>query len=334
MKKILFAALAALAITSCTQNEEIEAPSQKSEIKFNTAVSKTSRATGITTETFAKFKAYAYNTDDVYASATSINPFIKGIEFSKPKEDNTAWTTTNTIYWPESDYVSFFAYHITTDADVKWGENPVITTAPTLTYTVKQAIASQEDLIVAEQMNKKKAGGAVTLNFKHALTKIGFKIKGEGVGIKYTIDKIIISANNAGTYTFAADASETNTQLGSWVTTGAATDYTIEPTNDIDLAITADNTTDETLLVDAYTAMLIPQAIKDVTIKVYYKAELEGAILCNKMTTPETISFTEDTTTKWAPGQYMLYTLKLKGGDPISVKGSYTDDWAETPKEL
>lgn len=29
MKKILFAALAALAITSCSQNEEIEAPTQK-----------------------------------------------------------------------------------------------------------------------------------------------------------------------------------------------------------------------------------------------------------------------------------------------------------------
>lgn len=34
MKKILFAALAALAITSCSQNEEIEAPTQKTEIKF------------------------------------------------------------------------------------------------------------------------------------------------------------------------------------------------------------------------------------------------------------------------------------------------------------
>ena len=32
MKKILFAALAALAITSCSQNEEIEAPTQKTEI--------------------------------------------------------------------------------------------------------------------------------------------------------------------------------------------------------------------------------------------------------------------------------------------------------------
>ncbi len=34
MKKILFAALAALAITSCSQNEEIEAPTQNGKINF------------------------------------------------------------------------------------------------------------------------------------------------------------------------------------------------------------------------------------------------------------------------------------------------------------
>ena len=44
MKKILFAALAVLAITSCSQNEEIEAPTQKTEINFRSVVGKSSRA--------------------------------------------------------------------------------------------------------------------------------------------------------------------------------------------------------------------------------------------------------------------------------------------------
>lgn len=44
MKKILLAVTAALAITSCSQNEEFEAPSQKAEINFNTAVT---RANGV-----------------------------------------------------------------------------------------------------------------------------------------------------------------------------------------------------------------------------------------------------------------------------------------------
>ena len=45
MKKILFAAVAAMAITGCSQNEEIEKAVQPVEISFNTAVSKTTRAT-------------------------------------------------------------------------------------------------------------------------------------------------------------------------------------------------------------------------------------------------------------------------------------------------
>jgi uncharacterized lipoprotein YajG len=40
MKKILFAAVAALAITSCSQNEEIDAPAQKTPVSFKTIVNK------------------------------------------------------------------------------------------------------------------------------------------------------------------------------------------------------------------------------------------------------------------------------------------------------
>jgi len=49
MKKILLAVTAALAITGCSQNEEFEAPSQKAEINFNTAVT---RATELDTGGF------------------------------------------------------------------------------------------------------------------------------------------------------------------------------------------------------------------------------------------------------------------------------------------
>ena len=44
MKKILFAAVAALAITSCSQNEEIDAPAQKTPVSFNNSSSKIRQA--------------------------------------------------------------------------------------------------------------------------------------------------------------------------------------------------------------------------------------------------------------------------------------------------
>ena len=59
MKKILLAVTAALAITGCSQNEEIEKAVQPVEISFNTAVSKTTRATTLVNSAFTKFTAYA-----------------------------------------------------------------------------------------------------------------------------------------------------------------------------------------------------------------------------------------------------------------------------------
>ena len=49
MKKILFAAVAALAITGCSQNEEIEKAAKTAEIGFNTVVKTTTRVTPLDT---------------------------------------------------------------------------------------------------------------------------------------------------------------------------------------------------------------------------------------------------------------------------------------------
>lgn len=159
---------------------------------------------------------------------------------------------------------------------------------------MKDAVKDQEDLVVAEVMNKQKATsgstGAVALNFKHALTKVGFKIKGEGSGVTYTLNKIVINAKKKGVYTYATSTTD-ETTLGTWTIPSdvtANTAYTVEPTKA--LSITgADNggTANETLVGADYTAMLIPQDLTGVTFEIYYKAEAGGAILCDKTTTPE-----------------------------------------------
>ena len=66
MKKILFAALAALAITSCSQNEidgiDNGTPKSKNEIGVNTIVKKSSRATVTSNSSFTSFKCkYSIN---------------------------------------------------------------------------------------------------------------------------------------------------------------------------------------------------------------------------------------------------------------------------------
>lgn len=334
MKKILFAAVAAMAITGCSQNEEIEKAAQPVEIGFNTAVSKTTRATTLVNADFKKFTAYAYSTTGAFADATAVNALIPGIDFELKE---SAWSSGNSVfYWPATDQVSFFAFSPNTTEQLSWGA-AVAKTAPTLTYTVKDAVKDQEDLVVAEAMNKQKAISgtteAVALNFKHALTKIGFKIKGEGSGITYTLNKVVIKAKNKGVYTYATSTTEAT--LGTWaipddVTT--TTSYTIEPATALSITgADGGGTANETLVGADYTAMLIPQDLTGVTFEIYYKAEAGGAMLFDKTTTPEEITFA---TGNWTTGQSIAYILTLKGAEKMTITGSVAENWdfTDTPK--
>ena len=203
---------------------------------------------------------------------------------------------------------------------------------------MKDAVKDQEDLVVAEVMNKQKATsgstGAVALNFKHALTKVGFKIKGEGSGVTYTLNKIVINAKKKGVYTYATSTTD-ETTLGTWTIPSdvtANTAYTVEPTKALSITgADSDATVDATLVGADYTAMLIPQDLTGVTFEIYYKAEAGGAILCDKITTPEEITFADGT---WTAGQSVAYVLTLKGVEKMSITGSVADSWdfTETPK--
>lgn len=334
MKKILFAAVAAMAITGCSQNEEIEKAAQPVEIGFNTAVSKTTRATTLVNADFKKFTAYAYSTTGAFADATAVNALIPGTDFELKE---SAWSSGGSVfYWPATDQVSFFAFSPNTTEQLSWGA-AVAKTAPTLTYTVKDAVKDQEDLVVAEAMNKQKAISgtteAVALNFKHALTKIGFKIKGEGSGITYTLNKVVIKAKNKGVYTYATSTTEAT--LGTWaipddVTT--TTSYTIEPATALSITgADGGGTANETLVGADYTAMLIPQDLTGVTFEIYYKAEAGGAMLFDKTTTPEEITFA---TGNWTAGQSIAYILTLKGAEKMTITGSVAENWdfTDTPK--
>lgn len=99
MKKILFAALAALAITSCSQNEidgiDNGTPKSKNEIGVNTIVKKSSRATVTSNSSFTSFKLHAYiiKSSDIATSGWG-NAYMDGIEY---KGGQGNWTTTSGV---------------------------------------------------------------------------------------------------------------------------------------------------------------------------------------------------------------------------------------------
>lgn len=217
MKKILFAALAALAITSCSQNEEIEAPSQKTPISFKTVVGKASRATPMLDTNFKNFKVYAYNTGKTeIASVTNIGTtqFMNGVNVEKTGTPES-WTIDGTYYWPTTANVQFFAYSpMASTALTGWTATGQF---PSFSYTVNE-VTTQEDLLVAQATNKTKSAvtdDGVTLTFKHILTQINFSAKGETDDYTYTITSIKIGeVNQTNTYTFAG----TDTPTGTWGT--------------------------------------------------------------------------------------------------------------------
>ena len=298
MKKILFAAVAALAITSCSQNEEIDAPAQKTPVSFKTIVNKSARATAMLEADFSEFKVYAYNTGkDNIATATAIGTaFINGEEVTKAAEG--AWGMSTTHYWPVSDNIQFFAFSpkaaISTDL---WN---VTTKYPSFTYTIKE-VASQEDLLVASATDKTKptTDQAIELAFSHILTQINFSAK-LVKNFAYTITGISIKGvNNKNTYSYDSG----------WGTSEGTADYAYDgnwnaaPEGDDNIANLSKTT--DTKITNAL--MLMPQTLPSTA-----KIEITNSVKAPDNTTI-TFNGTKEVSLSgtWEKNKNIRYILEL-----------------------
>ena len=80
MKKILLAAVAALAIVGCSQNEEIEKAGEKAEINFSTVVKGSTKALIMTTDNLEDFTVNAYRTKDDLAAGMDLTEFMANLQ--------------------------------------------------------------------------------------------------------------------------------------------------------------------------------------------------------------------------------------------------------------
>lgn len=175
MKKVLFLALAAAAVMSCSESEEIENAGQKAEIKLGTVVGNTTRATVTDLPELQKvgFTVYAYNTGATtmasVATFDAMKEFMAAVKVTYSAPD---WSLTGeTYYWPMTDNLQFFAYG-----------NPG---TGALTYNQPASNAS-----------------GVSLKFGHILTQINFTVKAADA-LTYKLKTLTISGvHNKGTYGF------------------------------------------------------------------------------------------------------------------------------------
>lgn len=323
MKKILFAAMAALAITSCSQNEIDGIDNEKSAknlISFNSIVKKGARAdvADLTNLKTDGFNVYAYNTGTDVAGTGTLDKNIMEKEKVSYDSQSTSWDSNNEHYWPATDNLQFYAFYAPKSPNLVL-DNTATNKYPEIKdYAINKAVANQEDLLVAkvENATKTNSSGKVTFSFSHALTQINFSVKPKifKEGLTYTVTSMSISdVVNKGTYNF-------NT---GWTPSTATNDkdtYTI-------YSGTTNITENKAVALNTEPFMLLPQTA-NATITVNY------TVTDSKNQTLYTgANRTVATEMAWEPNKNIRYTIELTDDiTPLSFDVTNVKDWdEETP---
>lgn len=314
MKKILLAVTAALAITSCSQNEEFENAGQKAEIKMGTSA--VTRATPMVTNKFVEFRAFGYAyTEDAYGASVKGSNILDG-SFTSTDQTNWAEKDTKKFYWPSDGKVAFFGYSPSELPASKNYTYPADGGYPTVTYAVDNTIASQVDFLIAKLENQVKSANAVSLAFKHALTQVVFKLKGDDKNVEYTVTNITFKdLKTSGSYSYGG---------GGWTTEDTPlADYSIKLT-DNNVFVGGDEAA-KTLEATDQLMILMPQVLNETIVEVTFSATKDNVEIFKSGIKTAKLSGT------WAAGEKYVYTLLLKAGDELKVSGTLEDAWS--PKD-
>lgn len=319
MKKILFLAMAAVAMVSCSQNEEIENAGQQAEIKFGTVVKASTKAAVVTDLTASDgFKVSAYNTKD--NKDTESGAALPTTEFINDKlvsYSTGTWSIDGgPYYWPLNDFVQFFAY--ANDANATNYAVAADATAPTVDYAVAATAAAQKDFVVAKLLGQKKATTAVTLPFTHALTQVNFSVKAKNAALKYVVTNVGISGlYSKGTYAFAD---------GAWTNTGTADASYTYPISATAADVTVTGADAKKLDTTNGALMLMPQKMSaDTKITISYNV-YNGDTQIDKVENSE-VSLVGKT--DWVAGTNIRYTLELASEGAVITLNPEVSSWAE-----
>lgn len=315
MKKILLAAMAVIAFTSCSQDEEMDNATQNSRIRLGAIVNTTTKAVVTDNSNFTAFTVVGYATDGEMAAGTALGtPFIPATPITKSGD---TWTTkTLDYYWPFNKQVQFFATSPTQTLTVP------DTGYPTFNYTINTTSDTQEDLLVAKVANQTAttAGdNGVILGFTHALTQVNFSVKG-GDGNTYKVSSIKIAGiNDAGKYDFAT---------GQWTPAASTASY------DYPLAENAAVTGTDAVAIGAANGalMLMPQ-----TFSTGSKVTVTYQVFAGETPISDTITADADLngSTAWTPSAKFRYTITLANGGKNIVLGTPTvTGWSSSETEI
>lgn len=175
MKKILFAAVALVAMASCATDEVVSRPDNKLAIEFDNAfVENSTRAADINKDNLANFGVYG----------SVINSYGQGMIFANKEvaiDSNGKYTYQDPQYWIEGANYDFLAF--APFAEAKWAYTPTATTAAengTISFNNKAAQANQDFLFAyaakITDSDLTSAPAPVAFTFNHMLSRVKFTI--------------------------------------------------------------------------------------------------------------------------------------------------------------
>ncbi len=319
-KEILFAAIAAVAMASCSSDDTLDANKSVYGITFRASVDKHTRATEVNLNNMNTFNVTAVGNEKTYFSnllATST--------------DGTSWTTDKTYYWPSYE-LTFYAWSHADDgtAEVSHASKKVVNFAPS------QTVANQKDFLVSVNKGTKAAnnGSGVTMNFKHALSQIVVQAKCSNDNMKIEVlgVKLVNMATKAD-FTFPETETTTSATLaqGQWDNWSDKNDHSKAYMVKGESAVTLTSDAASIMFGDN-SFMLIPQKLTAWNAS----SSTQGAylaVLCRVSSlngAEETLLYPEPTAddtkankyaftavgidTNWEPGKKYTYTLDFCNG--------------------
>lgn len=255
MKKILFlglTALTALSVTSCQNDEVVEAVPQKQAIEFSTYLGRDAQARGTVMDDNALkaegagFGVLAYYTsdDDWSTAKTNATPnFMYNQQVTWTSGNPGSWGYTPKKYWPttQGDKITFFAYAPIAGTNGIAISANTATGTPQVTYTIDAAnLENMGDFVADALIDQTRQTGKETLDnasepvaftLNHELTRVNIQanLSADAFGNDAAANKTKVNITDikftgtgfatTGTYTFAetndvADPAQTN--RGSW----------------------------------------------------------------------------------------------------------------------
>lgn len=243
-KNLLFAALAAAALTSCSYDEVIEV--QKDEMTFTVITDNQTKAADVYCQNnlMEVFNVFATYTKDSKTSWYIKNDIIE--------LDNGQWVDkTATRYWSPDGTHDFVAF--TNAGTIEALDDQPTTAIKAVNFTPKTDVTEQVDFVYAVNKGLNKEDGNVALNFRHALSQIEFWAKNTNDQLYVVIKDIKVgNTPSKGDFTFPTESTTTafvnhnqNTtatlNVGTWELSDLVNSYEVDLGEGIFLSRTANH---------------------------------------------------------------------------------------------